>query len=110
MATNERNLREEAGPGGTANARERDIPLVEQPEVMIAPAHEAPERVFRRRTSLESLTRTAGHYSGAAVRAYRSIRQEGPADRAKRMVRDHPSSLAIAAAAGYLLGRILRRR
>jgi len=26
------------------------------------------------------------------------------------MVRDHPSSLAIAAAAGYLLGRILRRR
>lgn len=109
MATNERDLREEAGPGGTASAFERDVSPVQQPEVTIAPAHEAPEGVIRKRTSLESFTRAAGHYSGSAVRAYRTIRQEGATERAKRMVREHPSSLAVAAAAGYLLGRVLRR-
>ncbi|MGE5568235.1 MAG: hypothetical protein ACM3S5_04275 [Rhodospirillales bacterium] len=110
MATNEQNLRGEAGPGGTAREFERAVPPVEQPEVTIAPVYEAPEEAFRRRTFLESFTRAAGHYSGSAVRAYRTIRQEGAGDRAKRMVREHPSSLAVAAAAGYLLGRVLRRR
>lgn len=120
MATNEQNLPPEAvTPGGTsaaggaASAFERPVPPVAQPEVAISPpAAEAPEMIIagEPRSRLVSLARTAGHYLGAAVRTYRNTRSEGVGERAKRMVREHPSSLAGAAAAGYVVGRVLRGR
>jgi hypothetical protein len=118
MATNEQNLPPEAvTPGGTtaaggaASAFERPVPPVAQPEVAISPAEAAPEvTIVEPRTRLVSFARTAGHYLGAAVRTYRSTRREGVSEQAKRMVRQHPSSLAGAAAAGYVVGRVLRGR
>ncbi len=120
MATNEQNRPPEAvTPGGTtaaggaASAFERPVPPVAQPEVAISPP--AAEEVIIHRavapqTRLVSLARSAGRYLGATVRAYRTTRSEGVSEQAKRMVRQHPSSLGGAAVAGYLVGRALRGR
>ncbi len=116
MATNEQKRPPEAvTPGGTtatggaASAFERPVRPVAQPEVAISPPPEVVIAI-ERRNRLVSLARTAGHYLGAAVRTYRATRREGVSEQAKRTVRQHPSSLAGAAAAGYVLGRVLRGR
>ena len=122
MASNEQNRPPEAvtlggttAAGGAASAFERPVPPVEQPEVSISPpAAEEPEvsihGALAPSTRLVSLARSTGHYLGATVRAYRTTRREGVGEQAKRMVRQHPSSLGGAAVAGYLVGRVLRGR
>ncbi len=109
MATNEPHRSSETATpggataaGGTASAFERPVPPIETPEVTVRPAV--------KRGRLVSASRSAGHYTGAAVRVYQTTRREGIGEQARNLVRRYPASLAGAAAAGYLLGRILRGR
>jgi hypothetical protein len=115
MATNENRPPESIPFGGTgaagsaASAFERPIP-----EPVAPLPTEVPEVAIYRpgepRTRLVSFSRAAGHYLGATVRTFRSARRQSVRERAENMVREYPASLAGAAAAGYIVGRVLKGR
>lgn len=103
--------------GGAASAFEHAAARAAAAEPVITPA--APDVTIYRpavHTRLVSFSRSAGHYAGRAVALVRNPRQQqrvsggvGIRQKAEQMVRDNPAVLAGAAAAGYVVGRVLSR-